>query len=47
VEVRTFSSTVVQRVPKVKDYKFFTAENLIAIVDPQGSKVQLVLEQRR
>jgi Protein of unknown function (DUF1236) len=47
VEVRTFSSTVVQRVPKVKDYKFFTAENRIAIVDPQGSKVQLVLEQRR
>ena len=47
VEVRTFSSTVVQKVPKVKDYKFFTAENRIAIVDPQGSKVQLVLEQRR
>jgi len=47
VEVRTFSSTVVQKVPKVKDYKFFTAENRIAIVDPHGSKVQLVLEQRR
>jgi hypothetical protein len=47
VEVRVFSGTVVQKVPKVKGYKFFTAENRIAIVDPQGSKVQLVLEQRR
>ena len=47
VQVRVFPDTVVQKVPKVKDYKFFTAENRIAIVDPQGSKVQLLLEQRR
>jgi len=47
VEVRNFPSTVVQKVPKVRDYKFFTAENRVAIVDPQGSKVALVIEQRR
>ena len=47
VQVRVFPSTIVQKVPKVKDYKFFTAENRVAIVDPQGSKVQLVIEQRR
>ena len=45
--VQAFPDIVVQKVPKVKGYKFFTAENRVAIVDPQGSKVQLVLEQRR
>jgi hypothetical protein len=47
VKVRTFSENIVQKVPKVKGYKFFTAENRVAIVNPQGSKVQLVLENRR
>ena len=47
VKVRAFSDTVVQKVPKVKGYKFFTAENRVAIVDPQGTKVQLILENRR
>ena len=47
VQVRVFPDAVVQKVAKVKGYKFFTAENRIAIVDPQGTKVQLVLEQRR
>jgi hypothetical protein len=45
--VQAFPDVVVQKVPKVKGYKFFTAENRVAIVDPQGSKVQLVLEHRR
>jgi hypothetical protein len=40
-------TTIVQKVPKVKDYKFFTTENRVAIVDPQGSRVSLVIEQRR
>jgi hypothetical protein len=31
----------------VKGYKFFTAENPIAIVGSQGTKVQQVIEQRR
>jgi hypothetical protein len=47
VRVTPFSDAVVQKVPKVKGYKFFTAENRIAVVDPQGAKVQLVIEQRR
>jgi Protein of unknown function (DUF1236) len=42
-----FPDSVVQKVPKVKGHKFFTAENRLAIVDPQGTKVQLVIEQRR
>ncbi len=47
VRVTAFSDTIVQKVPKVRGYKFFTAENRLAIVDPQGMKVQLVIEQRR
>ena len=47
VELRTFPMTVVEKVPKVKDYKFFTAENRVAIVDPQGARVQLVIGERR
>jgi Protein of unknown function (DUF1236) len=47
VEVREFAGAIVQQVPKVKGYKYFTAQNRIAVVDPQGSKVQLVIEGRR
>jgi uncharacterized protein DUF1236 len=47
VKVRAFPETIVQKVPKLKGYSFFTAENRLAIVDQQGSKVQLVIEQRR
>jgi len=46
-QVRAFPDAVVQKVAKVKGYKFFTAENRLHIVDPQGTKVQLVIEQRR
>ena len=47
VQVRPFPDTVVRQVPKVQDYKYVAAENRVAIVDPQGSKVQLVIESRR
>ena len=47
VQVRVFPDAVVQKVSKVKGYRFFTAESRLAIVDPQGSKVLLVIEQRR
>jgi hypothetical protein len=47
VQVRTFPDTVVQQVPKVQDYKYFAAENHVAVVDPRGSKVELVIEDRR
>ena len=42
-----FPDTVVQQVPKVRGYKFFTAEDRLAIVDSQGTKVQLVLDSKR
>lgn len=47
VELRVFPNLVVEKVPKLKEYKFFTAESRIAIVDPRGSRVELVLENRR
>jgi len=46
-KVRTFPETITQKVPKLRGYSFFTVENRLAIVDQQGSKVQLVIEQRR
>ena len=46
-EVLEFSATVVQKVPKVKGYKYLAAENRVAIVEPQGHKIALVIEQRR
>jgi len=45
--VHSFPDKVVQEVPKLKGHKFFTAENRVAIVDTQGDKVQLVLEEKR
>jgi hypothetical protein len=47
VKVRVFPETIVQKVPKLKGYRFFTAENRLAIVDQHESKVRLVIEQRR
>ena len=47
VEVRLFPETVVQKVPKLKGYRFFTADNRIGIVDPQASKVRLIIKERR
>jgi hypothetical protein len=38
---------VVQQVPKVRGYKYFTAEDRVAIADPQGMKVQLVIDAKR
>jgi hypothetical protein len=46
-EVLEFSATVVQKVPKVKGYKYLAAENRVAIVEPHGNKVALIIEQRR
>jgi hypothetical protein len=46
-ELREFADTIVQKVPKVKGYRYLAAENRVAIVEPQGQKVALVIEQRR
>jgi hypothetical protein len=47
VELRVFPGTVVQQIPKLRDYKFLTVENRVAIIDPKGTKVQLVIEDQR
>jgi hypothetical protein len=47
VNLQTFPAIVVEKVPKVRDYKYVAAENRLAIVDPRGSKVELVVEGRR
>lgn len=47
VSLNTFPAIVVEQVPKLRDYKFITAENRLTIVDPRDSKVQLVIEGRR
>lgn len=47
VHLQAFPEVVVQKVPKVRGFKFFTAENRIAIADEQGSKVALVIDAKR
>jgi hypothetical protein len=47
VELRMFPDKVVERIGKLKGHKFFTAENRIVIVDTQGQKVDLVVDDRR
>jgi len=42
-----FPDVVVQKVPKVRGYKYFTAEGRVGIADPQGSKVQIVIDAKR
>src|SRR5215813_1059331 len=43
----SFPEAVVRQVPKVRGYKYFTAEDRVAIADPQGTKVQLVIDAKR
>jgi len=45
--LQEFPDTVVQKVPKVRGHRYFTAEDRIAITDGQGSKVQLVIDAKR
>lgn len=47
VEVRVFPARVVEQLPKMRGYKFFTTENRLAIVDPEANRVRLVLEAGR
>jgi|RhiMethySRZTD1v2_1073278.scaffolds.fasta_scaffold42660_5 uncharacterized protein DUF1236 len=45
--LQEFPDVVVQKVPKVRAHKYFAVEDRVAIVDPQGSKVQLMIEAKR
>jgi len=47
VQLRAFPDTVVRQVPKVQNYQYVAAENRVAIVEPQGAKVELVIEGGR
>jgi hypothetical protein len=47
VKVRTFPESVIRKVPKLQGYGYVTAENRVAIVDRQGGKVRLVIDQHR
>jgi len=47
VTLRTFPATVVEQIPKLRDYMFVTAEDRLAIVEQRGSKMQLVIVGRR
>jgi hypothetical protein len=35
---------VVRKVPQLMGYKYFTAENFVAVIDPQAFKIRLVIE---
>src|SRR5262245_17358436 len=45
--LESFSEVVVQQVPKIRGYKYFTAEDRVAIADPQGTKVLIVIDAKR
>jgi len=45
--LESFSEAVVQQVPKIRGYKYFTAEDRVAIADPQGTKVLIVIDAKR
>jgi hypothetical protein len=47
VELRSFPEEVVAKVPKVRDYKYFTAEDRVAICDPESEKIAAVIEEQR
>ena len=42
-----FSDAVVQKVPKVRGHKYFTAEGRVAITDSQGSNIEAVIDAKR
>jgi hypothetical protein len=42
IELHDFPPLVVEKVPKVKTYKFFTTENLIVVVSPQNEIADII-----
>ncbi len=44
VEIIDMPMTVVERVPKLDGYKYFVAEQRVAIVDPRAQRIELVIE---
>lgn len=46
VEIMTFPSVVVEKVPKLQGYRYFVAENRVAIVDQDARSIALLIEIR-
>jgi hypothetical protein len=46
IELKGFPQAVLAKVSKLKDYKYFSAEGRIAIVDPSHARVEMVIEPR-
>lgn len=44
MKTQKFSDTVTTKVPKLKTYSYFTADNKVAIVEPNGGKIAVVLD---
>lgn len=45
MKTQKFSDTVTTKVPKLKTYSYFAADNKVAIVEPNGGKIAAVLDQ--
>lgn len=45
MKTQKFNDTVTTKIPKLKTYSYFTAENKVAIVEPNGGKIAAVLDQ--
>jgi hypothetical protein len=44
--LQSFPEPVLQRIPKLKGYRYFTAERQIAIVDPDQRRVEEIVDER-
>lgn len=46
MKMQKFNDTVTTKVPKLKGYSYFTAENKVAIVEPSGNRIAEILDQK-
>jgi hypothetical protein len=45
VKPQKFSATVTSKIPRLATYTYFSADNKVAIVEPNGGKIAAVLDQ--
>ena len=46
VEVRNFPKELLKRVPELAPYRYFSVEDMIAVVRPSSSQVIMLIEGR-
>ena len=46
VELMEFPAVVIEKVSKLRGYKYFVAEQRVAIVEPAGAKIALVIDEK-